>query len=73
MTVAELIEKLRAMPQDMRVVVDGYEGGFDDPKIFEQVVILDGGSGWPNGRHRDCYDPDCEKGQLVIRLKRDYA
>jgi hypothetical protein len=35
MTVAELIEKLRAMPQDMRVVVNGYEGDFDEPHIIE--------------------------------------
>ena len=31
MTVAELIEKLKQMPQDMMVVIPGYEGGYDNP------------------------------------------
>lgn len=30
MTVAELIEKLQALPPDLRVLVRGYEGGVDD-------------------------------------------
>lgn len=43
MTVAELIDKLRAMPQDMRVVVDGYEGDVDEPVVTEEWVIFDRG------------------------------
>ena len=41
MTVGELIAKLQAMPQDARVVVDGYEGGVDDaadPELVEVAV-----------------------------------
>ncbi len=30
MTVAELIRILQSHPQDLRVVVDGYEDGYDD-------------------------------------------
>ena len=30
MTVSELIETLKAHPGDRRVLVNGYEGGFDD-------------------------------------------
>lgn len=29
-TVAQLIAELQKLPQDMRVMVEGYEGGFDD-------------------------------------------
>jgi hypothetical protein len=39
MTVGELIEKLQAMPQDARVVVDGYEGGVDDAADPALVTI----------------------------------
>jgi hypothetical protein len=41
MTVAELIEHLKQFDPNMRVVVDGYEGGFDDPKISETDAIID--------------------------------
>jgi len=39
MTVAELIEKLKEYPQDLRVVVSGYEGGVDDVGYFEEMDI----------------------------------
>ena len=39
MTVADLIEKLKAMPQDLRVVVDGYESGLEDVTDVSEVVI----------------------------------
>jgi hypothetical protein len=42
MTVGELIEKLSAFDKDMRVFVDGYEGGLDDPKEpRSNWVVLD--------------------------------
>jgi len=31
MTVAELIAKLEGLPRGMRVLVDGYEGGLENP------------------------------------------
>jgi len=39
MTIAELIATLSEYPPDMRVLVNGYEGGFDDaffdePKLY---------------------------------------
>lgn len=40
MTVAELIAKLQEMPQDARVVVDGYEGGLDDASIVQTTLIV---------------------------------
>ena len=43
MTVAELIAKLQEMPQDARVVVDGYEGGLEDVSNVNTIsVVLNG-------------------------------
>jgi len=39
MTVAELIAKLQEMPQDARVVIDGYEGGLEDVSTVQTTSI----------------------------------
>lgn len=39
MTVKELIEKLGAFPEDMRVVVPGYEAGLDDVQEVREVQV----------------------------------
>lgn len=44
MTVGELIELLGAHPPDLRVVVQGYEGGYDDltpPAVLSLRLALD--------------------------------
>lgn len=41
MTVGELIRHLSGFPKDMLVVVDGYEGGFDDPSPPRKVPVRD--------------------------------
>lgn len=41
MTVAELIESLKSYPQDLNVVVEGLEGGFDNIEIYKSSVIFD--------------------------------
>lgn len=41
MTVHELIAHLQTFPGDTRVVVDGYEGGYDDPHAFAAFAVLD--------------------------------
>jgi hypothetical protein len=41
MTVEELIEKLKEFDPQTRVVVDGYEDGFDEPKVKEEEVVID--------------------------------
>lgn len=33
MTIKELIEKLKSYPPEVRVLVDGYEGGFSENQI----------------------------------------
>ena len=54
MTVAELIEKLKEYPQDLRVVVRGYEGGVDDVSHFEELeILLDYYDAWYYGKHEE--------------------
>jgi hypothetical protein len=66
MTVRELIDVLQMMPQDMMVVIPGYEGGFDNPKLSSDSLILDDNwdgekkSHWYNGRHAPYYDGHSE-------------
>ena len=40
MTISELIEQLKKYPSDMRVVIPGYEGGYDDIKHFQEEAIM---------------------------------
>ena len=56
MTVAKLIQLLQRHPQDMRVVVDGYEDGYDDlsPEQLQTVKItLNTGTREYVGTHGD--------------------
>ena len=59
MTVRELIEHLERYPGDKRIVVNGYEEGYDDlsPGQIDVVNIAlnTGVANW-EGRHRDIYD-----------------
>jgi hypothetical protein len=41
MTKKELIEKLTGYPDDTLVVVNGYEGGFDDINGIELLEVID--------------------------------
>lgn len=43
MKVKELIELLQQTDPERLVVVDGYEGGFDDPAITSSFVVYDMG------------------------------
>lgn len=53
MTVKELIKQLRKIKdQDTRVVISGYEGGYNDiEKIVEMSLHLDVNTEWYYGRH----------------------
>ena len=52
MNVGELIEKLKQYPQDLRVVVNGYEGGYSDIDRFENLkIVLDYHKEWYYGKH----------------------
>jgi hypothetical protein len=39
MTASELIDKLKQYPANMRIVVAGYESGFDDIEMINYVSI----------------------------------
>ena len=56
MTVGQLVRLLQSYPQDMRVVVAGYEDGYDDlaPKQVTSVrIALNTGKHEWEGRHGD--------------------
>ena len=71
MTVAELIRILQTHPKDMRVVVDGYEEGYDDlgqDRISVKEIRLDVGDKWWEGHHRDSWDDRVEGSGIVKAL-----
>ena len=56
MTVDELIVVLERYPSDLRVVVNGYEDGYDDvaaERIFLEKIALDTGKHSWEGMHGD--------------------
>ena len=58
MTVGELIKFLEGYPPDLRVVVQGYENGFDDVSSERVKVIriqLDCGTENWEGRHQEFF------------------
>ena len=54
MNVNQLIKRLQMYPPDLRVVVRGYEGGYNDVDTFENLkLVLDYHSAWYYGKHED--------------------
>ena len=56
MTVKELVELLEKYPDDLRVVVNGYEDGYDDlspNRIFTTKIHLGAGTHDWEGQHSD--------------------
>lgn len=54
MNVNQLIKRLQMYPPDLRVVVRGYEGGYNDVDTFENLkIVLDYNSAWYYGKHED--------------------
>lgn len=51
MTVGQLRELLAPFPSDLRVLVDGYEGGLDDPRVEHGIVAFDVHEGDCMGDH----------------------
>ena len=71
MDTEELIRILQTCPPDLRVVVSGYEEGYDDLErhlISVKEIRLDAGAKWWEGRHRDVEDDRTEGGTVVNAL-----
>ena len=71
MTVGQLVQLLQNYPQDIRVMVDGYEEGWDDLEehlISARQVRLDAGEEWWEGMHRDAEDTRTEGNGIVDAL-----
>ena len=71
MTVGQLAAILQSYPQDMRVVVDGYEDGYDylHPHLVSvREVRLDTGEAWWEGQHRESGDTRTEGSAIVSAL-----
>jgi hypothetical protein len=70
MTVKELINRLQQIPnQEMRVVVNGYEGGFDDikePKIIIAYERID--NDWWDGKYEQ--SSSGQGGNVMLLLPR---
>ena len=68
MTVSELIEELKLFPQEQRVIVPGYEDGFDDISLLRSIKIKDfDPAAWYYGR----YDQAEEDGELAVCVVRE--
>lgn len=60
MNVQQLIEELKKYPPEMRVIVNGYEGGYIDlEKVYVQSIRLNvhRKDDWYYGRHDDANYP----------------
>ena len=54
MTAKQLIETLQQLDPEMRIFVDGYEGGYNDATISEiKEIVLDVNTDWYYGVHGD--------------------
>ena len=71
MNVRELIEVLGEYPVEMRVVVQGYEDGYDDlsPEQLSRVkIVLDAGKERWEGKHGATGIRQSEDGEVVDAL-----
>ncbi len=65
MTVNELIKLLGEYPADMRVVVNGYEDGYDDLSpgcLMTRDMRLNVNTAWYYGRHDEAHEGNQNKG-----------
>ena len=70
MNVEQLIRLLRSYPPDLRVMVQGYEEGFDDLEakcVAEGEVSLNVHSAWYYGRHEEVWDGHEKPGHETAR------
>lgn len=57
MNINELIEQLKNYPPDMRVILNGYEGGYADViSLHKKEIYLNVNSEWYYGSHEGASD-----------------
>jgi|GEM_PF-1588790 len=62
MTVAELIENLKQMPQKALVITEGYEDGYDTIKKVSIISVEENQKKeWYLGKYIDSTKPDAQK------------
>ena len=68
MKVIDLIERLKEYRQDARVVVQGYEGGYDDVSIIKEITIRPASNlKWYYGRYEKAPETS-EQGEQAVLL-----
>ena len=72
MTAKELITKLKKIPENTRIVISGYEGGYHDLKgnLDEIEVVLDYNTEWYYGPHEPVneYDKERYKNHTIMNV-----
>ena len=72
MTVNELIEALKHYPGDMRVLVSGYEGGYNDAGLKTEEIIFNysKNDAWYYGPHECVKFTDNDSGTKCLVIWR---
>jgi len=59
MTANELIQQLQHLPPDTKILVRGYEGGYNDVQVIRQRRVMpDPDTEWYYGKYADSEDKD---------------
>ena len=67
MTAQQLIEKLQQIDPEMRIFVNGYEGGYSDATVSEiRDIALDVHTEWYYGTHADATS-DLAEGKVIVK------
>jgi len=67
MTAQQLIEKLQQLDPEMRIFVDGYEGGYNDATVSEiRDIALDVHTDWYYGKHEDAAS-ELAKDKVIVK------
>lgn len=67
MTVNELIAALQGYPPDVRVIVLGYENGYDDITLVKQIAIMpEEKPEWYKGRYDDAPPEKADQAERAV-------
>ena len=73
MTINELIEQLKNYPGDMRVLVPGYEGGYNDTGLKTEEIVFNfpKNDAWYYGPHECVRLAEADKGTQCLIVTRE--